>query len=516
MLQIEGHARAPFGICPTCGQRAEKVHSRYTRRIADLPVAGRRLVIRVEVRRFFCPNTGCGAKTFVEQVRDLTHKYMRRSPQATEALETIGLALAGRAGARLAERFGLRASRNTVLRVVARIPEAPVRTPEVLGIDDFAMRRGHRYGTILVDMGTHRPIDLLPDRETATVAAWLVEHPGANVICRDRGGEYAEGSRIGAPDAIQVADRWHLLHNLAAHVEKAIGRLHRTLTGVPPGTPPQVTTEQPQTPPVTSLTPAPTVAAPKVRRQGLLELQTRERYEQVQQLRNEGLGIKAIRRRLGLAIGTVRRYAHAERVEDLLGKATLGSRGSQVDPYADHLRQRWNEGLTLVTELHQELRELGYTGSYSAIRDWIRPWRDLQVAPPKAAKPPKVRAIASWVLKHPKNLTPEQNEALAGLRDGCPQLDRLVKHVRGFADMLTKRQGQDLDTWIAAVNADDLPELHSFANGLERDHAAVLNGLTLPHSSGAVEGNVNRLKMIKRQMYGRANHALLRKRVLLS
>jgi transposase len=328
------------------------------------------------------------------------------------------------------------------------------------------------------------------------------------VICRDRAGAYADGARTGAPDAIQVADRFHLWHNLAEQVEKVVARHHSCLIEPTPAVPAPAA-------PSPDLDQLAVEAAQRQAEQGRLVERTQQRYEQIQALHAQGVGIKAIVRELGLARETVRRFTRARNVQELLATAHLGSRPSVLDPFTDHLHQRWNQGCTNATQLFAEIQALGYRGTCATLRSYLRPFRTAAGPPRAPARPPKVRHIASWILRRFTDLNPDEQRKLCDMRSRCRHLDALTAHVAAFGDMLTGRHGDRLDAWIAAVEADDLPELHSYANGLKRDYDAVRNGLTLTHSSGAVEGQVNRIKMIKRQMFGRAKLDL-RKRVLLA
>jgi transposase len=514
LLLIWARARAEHGVCPRCGRPSGRVHSTYGRRLADAAIGGRRVLIRLAVRRFFCGNPDCPKKTFAEQVDGLTSRRARRTPPLARALTAIALALAGRAGERLAALLDLVTSRPSLLRLVMALPDPAPGPVRMLGVDDFAFRRGRDYGTVLVNVETGEPVDLLRDREADSLEKWLKEHPGTEVICRDRAGAYADGARTGAPDAIQVADRWHLYHNLCEHVEKAVTR-HRDCLKEPEPEP-----AEPQEPADAGHAGAELVqlagdTAAQRAEDSVLARRTKERYELVQALRAQGLGIKPVMRQTGLAKETVRRFYRAVTVDELLAK-TRDGRPSLLDDYKPYLHQRWNEGCTNVRQLHAELRDRGYRGGYGTIRDYVQPFRDLSTAPPAVPAPPKTRDVASWILRDPDDLDDEEKSTLAKIRDRCPDLDVLARHVTEFAKILTGLHGDRLDDWITAVEADDQPDLHSFARGLRHDHDAAVNGLTLPWSSGVVEGNVNRIKMLKRQMYGRASFPLLRKRVLLA
>ena len=511
---MQARSRAAGAACPACGAWSSRVHSGYVRTVADGPAGGRPVVIRLAVRRFLCRNPACEAVTFAEQVDGLTGRYLRRSLPLLGLMAQVGLALAGRPPA--AAVLGA-AAPDHAARLVAALPEPAIgAAPQILGVDDFALRRGQVYGTVLVDITTGKAIELLPDREAGTLQTWLTAHPGAQVICRDRAGNYAEGARDGAPDAIQVADRWHLWHNLAEHTEKTVVAHRACLKeetpepgdagGMPPGQEPAG--EQPAPPA------EPDGLRDVCGRERRLVTRTRERHAAIGELLAAGHSLGAISRALGLDRHTVRRFAREPDVDKLLVKAT--SRDSKLDPFKPWINQRQNQGVTDAAVLHAELQAQGWTGSVQAVRRYVRPFRQRTAAPPPAPAIPKARQITRWLLSRPASLDPGNRAQLAGIRARCPHLDNLAAHITSFAEMMTNRTGeQQLPGWLAAVEADDQPHLHSFAAGIRRDQDAVTAGLTLPYSSGTVEGNVNRIKMLKRQMYGRAGFALLRKRVIL-
>jgi transposase len=464
VLVIWARARAGDGTCPGCGQLSGRVHSTYGRVLGDTAIGGRRVLIRLAVRRFFCGSPGCPKKTFAEQVDGLTSRRARRTPPLARTLTATALALAGRAGVRLAAVLDLAVSRPSLLRLVMALPDPAPGPVLVLGVDDFAFRRGRDYGTILVNAETGEPLDLLRDREADTFADWLKAHPGTQVICRDRAGAYADG----APDALQVADRWHIYHNLCDHVVKAVARHRDCLKELEPE--PLELPGGDQNPP--DLVQMAADAAARRVDDSVLARRTKERYEQVQALRAQGLGIKPVMRQTGLAKETVRRFYRAQNVDELLAR-TRDGRPSLLDEHKPYLHQRWNQGCTNVRQLHTELRERGYRGGYGTIRDYVQPFRELGAAPPAVPAPPKTRDVASWILADPDHLDDEKKTTLAQIRERCQDLDALAGHVTEFAKILTGLDGGRLDDWLDAVESDDQPELHSFAHGIRHDYDAV-------------------------------------------
>lgn len=501
---VEARAAITSAACPDCGTTSGRVHGRYRRTVTDLAIAGQPVIIQLEVRRFACRSVECRRVTFAEQIDGLTTPHARYSPPLRAALAAIAVSLAGRPGARLAAALGIRVSRDTLLDLLRQAPEPTVDVVTVLGVDDFAFRKGRVYGSILLDMVTRRPVDVLPDREAATLADWLRAHPGVQIICRDRAGAYAEGARAGAPDAEQVADRWHLWHNLCEAVQRVVIQ-HRTCLPEPATDPTADTVGAAEQPSATE--------TPGLRPETPATARLRERYAAVRDLRGQGMQLKVIAARLGLHPDTVARYADAVTVDELL---VSKHRPSKLDPFKDYLDARWNAGCTDAARLTEELRTQGYRGTDRTVRRYLEPLREAGSPAAHAPSPPKPRQVTSWLTRHPDEVSEGKKIRLKAILARCPQLNTLADLVADFAKILCNRTGERLTTWLDTAEAADLPDLHVFATGLRRDLAAVTNGLTLPWSSGAVEGTVCKLKAIKRSMFGRANFDLLRKRVLVS
>lgn len=450
------------------------------RRLADLPVVGRSVVIELRVRRLACDNAECPQRTFREQMPALAARYARRTQRLTATVAQLAIALAGRAGAAVLAGLGVITSRSTMLRVLMALPIPPAPTPRVLSVDDVALRRGHRYATVVIDAVTHRRVDVLPDRKATTLARWLREHPGSEIVCRDGSASYAEAIRQGAPDAMQVSDRWHLWHGLGGAVEKTVVAHGSCWRADPP-----------------SLVRA-------------IDERTRTRHAAVHELLDQGVGLLECARRLGWALNTVKRYARAETASQLRRPPRYGR--TLVDPYRDHLRHRLvAEPDVAVTRLLAEIRELGYSGSANLLVRYLNQGR----ARAERALPAPRRLVA-WIMTRPTDLPEHERAHLDDLLASCPHLTALVEHVRTFAGLLTARRGAELHAWMGAVETSDLPALHTFVRGLRKDLPAVIAGLTLPYSNGPIEGANTKVKLLKRQMYGRAGFPLLRQRILLS
>ncbi|MGW6483597.1 ISL3 family transposase [Streptomyces sp. NPDC055059] len=469
--------------CPVCATPTAKVHGYHRRTVKDVPVDGRLVVVRLRVRRLACPVLTCRRQTFREQIPGLLERHQRRTVRLSGQISQVARELCGRGAARLVGLLAMPVSRSTALRHLRRLPLPQQAVPRVIGVDDFALRRRHRYATIITDAETGRRVAVLPDREMTTLESWLREHgSGVEVVCRDGSATYAQAVRRALPDTVQVSDRWHLWRNLCDKVQLEV-RAHAgcwaTINPPRPG--------------------------------GVREQTTLERWNKVHQLLGRGVGLLDCSRRLGVALNTVKRYARMPEPQTL--RITPAYRPNLVDPYREHLRRRRAEQPAVpTTHLLQEIRELGYTGSANLLVRYLNQGRaegDRPVTTPRHA--------SRLMLTNPENLRPKETALQEKITAACTEMTQLANLIRDFAAPLKPAQGNDvkLTAWITTARAADLPHLRSFTNGLEIDRPAANAGLTPPHHNGRTEGVNTRTKRIMRQMHGRAGFDLLRHRILL-
>jgi transposase len=531
---IEARLTAPTAICPCCDVTAHRRQSQYQRTLADLPWQGLPVVVRLVVRRFWCDNPACPRTIFAERVPALAAPYARKTQRLLTVLTQLGFALGGEGGRRVLALLGMRASGDTLLQLIRRTPVAPAAEPAVIGIDDFALRRGQRYGTIIIDLATHRPVDILPERSAEAVATWLRAHPTVTTVARDRGGVYAEGIRQGAPAATQVADRWHLLKNVGDLLERVVARHRDALRAAaqpaasdapePEGTALSNDSPGASGEPVSApLAPPRPAVALRPPQSSVGDERQQARFAAIRALREEGQSISAIARTLGLTRITVRKYLRAEacpirvRHSRLLGPAS---------PHVAYLRERWVAGCDNAAQLWEELRARGFTGSAGSVRRFLGAWRTTprrrgrqpRPAPGRTPAPPSPlpspRQVRWWLLAEPDQRPAERQAYLARLLQDCPTLHLAGDLAREFGRLLRQRDAAALDPWLARAEDSGIAEFRSCAKSLRQDYAAVAAALREPYSNGPTEGNVTRLKLLKRQMYGRAKPDLLRQRVL--
>ena len=511
-VRLQLTARARSARCPVCSRRSTRVQSTYHRTVADLPIAGRRLLLRLRVRRFRCDARRCPRAIFAERFPRLVAVRGRRTRGQRAALEAIGFALGGAAGARLATRLGSPASRATLLRLLCRasLDDRPI--PRVLGVDDWASRKGHHYGTILVDLEQRRVVELLEDRKAETVSGWLQAHPGVEVISRDRAPAYAEAASKGAPQAVQVADRWHLLHNLVEALERCLlrhGKVLKVAAGLA----------------AADAGPLPSYAdAERVPWQRRAEAASQrkhagrvERYARMRTLAAAGFTKLDIAQMVGVSRPTVYRYLALEAPPERRRPHRPGRR--VLEPYEPYLRQRWAEGCRNRSRLFREIRLLGYRHSARTVFHFCKRLEPDRPEPPIApARPttrvPSARRVACLLVRRPDQVSREERGYLSRLCDQEPRIATAYELAQEFAEMARERKGRVFEAWLTKATDSRITELRGFARGLLEDRAAVEAALSLEWSNGQTEGQVNKLKLLKRQQYGRAKFDLLRRRVL--
>jgi len=410
-------------------------------------------------------------------------------------------------------------SPDTLLRIIRRSEQPPPSTPKVIGIDDWAFRRGVRYGTIVCDLERRRPIDLLPERSAEAVESWLVAHPSVEVISRDRGELYVKGATAGAPTAVQVVDRWHLPKNLREALARLADRHAASILKAAESLPSlccEAKTTLPVLESATSVVPTPPV------HHGANKSQSRAKrlalYERVIDLSRQGVSQREIARRLGIDRGTVRRFGAAPGFPEC--RYNNPHRCRTIDRFIEYLRVRWSEGCHNAVQLTTELKTHGFEGSYYPVRRLVAAWRTGENS--KSGRLPEHQKIrpssnrVAWLwIRSPEERTRWETQFVRALEQQCPDVSAATTIAREFVEMIRERKVAFLNGWIDRARSSGIAiELRRFANGLVSDINAVRAALELPWSNGQTEGQINRLKLVKRQMYGRANFDLLRKRFL--
>lgn len=519
-ITIVARTSKPFGECPNCKVQSSSLHSNYVRRLTDLPWHGVAIRIQLHSRKFRCRNDFCPRKVFCERLPKVVESYGRKTVRLQELFGILAFVLGGEAGAKTARELGLTISGDTLLRRIRRAPTPDIESVKVLGVDDFSFRRGVRFGTILVDLEKRKPIDLLPDRESETLALWLKQHPEIEIISRDRGGTYIEGSNKGAPQARQVADRWHLLKNATEVLEKTIARNYSELRKALFPKDEDIFFSEEEI--------AHQIKAGEEAKAALVEkanekadelspfyLEKLKVFEIVKQLQAKGLSINQIRTQINRHHTTVARCYRTEEFQKL--KRETGSR--LLKPFLEYLKQRWNEGCQNAKQLYREIKEQGYQGSDVTVRRLTYQWktsivqniRFIKTAPPKI---PSVKQIIWLLLRAEDKLKDEEKDFKRKIIENSDEVRQGLDLLNKFRTMVREKKVDNYKEWLTEAENKQLKEFENFAKGLKKDNEAVKNALTEQWSNGQVEGQVNRLKFIKRQMYGRGNFDLLKARVL--
>jgi transposase len=485
LLIIQAHSTAISGVCPICERSSSQIHSHHIRSPRDLPSSGRQVRLVLTVPRFRCPNRVCPQRTFAERIPQVVPVYGQRTSRLTLTLQAIACEMSAEAGKRVTQFLKMAVSGDTLLRMLRNLAVGPFPTPRVLGVDDWAMKKGHRYGTILVDLEQQHVVDLLPDREADTLTAWLQAHPGIEIICRDRASDYAKAASAGAPQAIQIADRWHVLKNLGEALQRMLNGQTKvlrlaakqaeeaseppmTMTTLPAETLPPLATNEP---------PPPSESA--ARRQLL--------FDEAKHLAAQGYSKRAIARQLHINRATVDHYLRVDQLPHRQPPRQI----SKAAPYQAYVLKRIGDDGCSIRQVWQELQSQGFSGSYAAVRRLVqrfrpgdaRRFRRTQIAPPRPLSPRQ----AMWLLvRNPEQLTPDQEryrEILCGL---SPNIAVAYDLAQRFVAMFKQHQVEELDNWLQDAQHAAVPALHHFALNLRRDYAAVRASLTFDWSSERV------------------------------
>lgn len=512
-------SQSPSACCPRCQMASTSRHSPYTRTAQDLAWCGQAVSLRVLTHKWRCREATCAQRVFAERLDPFLGRSARMTTRLLDLVRSLTLATSGQSAARLTARIQPALSPATLLRQVMALPEPTRVLPRMIGIDEFSFRRGqrgqgHHFGTIIVDLERHRVMDLLPNRDVATVATWLRNHPSIQVVSRDRSGTFAQAITTALPHAQQVLDRFHLLQNLRDVLERFFLTKREVLRQMR-----QVSVPTPTPVPAPALLPEQRAQQDRVARWVHI-------YQHIHELATRQVDVTTIARRLHVSRPTVYRYLQ------MVKPPTVKQPDSHrtLDPFIPYILQRWNDGVRNAQLIWRELTNLGYAHSVSNVGRFVkrlrresalpRQFQQVTAAPlydvTNAHAPLAFSAIqvARLVVRQPERRTLHEHAYLARLGATDEHIAQTCHFAAQFCQMVRRHQGEQLDAWVAAVKASPLLLLRSFVTSLLKEESALRAGLTLSTSQGQTEGHVHKLKLLKRQGYGRAGFALLRQRVL--
>lgn len=522
IIQIHATIKSKQSKCHVCGKSSCSIHDYYTRTIVDLPVFNNKTILVLKTRKFKCKNTNCSQKVFSEQISSIP-KYARKTLRVSKILDTMSIELTGKLASTFSKQFSIDASHSSMIRIANNCQLPVIEQAKILGVDDWAFRKGVNYGTILVDMETSRPIDLLPTRNSADLKKWLKRFPNVNVFTRDRASSYSSAINEICPDAIQVADRFHLLMNLSDALDKyfkSIGSEIRTL--IKDKTTEIITALDGNTNNSNNNTEMTTANDSQV-----FDIKTDKRIEifnKVKELQEQDISISKMSRDLGISRITVSSYCSQKNLSP-----RKNSRSSNIEVFVNLIINRLNTKEYNIKNIIDEITKLGFTGSQSQAYNNINKIKEnnnitnSSFVQNKVDKILFVRPLSSRLLAKYIDVSmlsikdTDERKYLETLIESIPELKIIRKLVKMFKTMLRRKKG-NIERWIDFIQRSKykLTGIRSFAKGILRDISAVKNGINLAWSNGAVEGHVNRIKTKKRQMYGRAGFELLRRKVLLS
>jgi transposase len=495
--------------CPLCFSPSSRIHSRYIRTVADLPCAGFRVRLLLHVRKFFCSTVQCPRRIFTERILAFVQPWARLSNRLVQALQTLGLASSAQVSERIGPRLGMQASGPTHVRLLRALPDPPRTSVRKVGLDDWSLKKGKSYGTIFVDLETRRPIDLIADRTSEAVLPWLTSHPNVEVVTRDRAGAYAEAVRLALPHAVQVADQFHLIQNLRDHVQRFLDRKQDALPLIQPR-------EQ--------MAPAAegagrmdlSVLPSKQRRTALNRSKRLARYEEVMALYRTGMTKEAIARQMHIAASTVSAFIQSQGFPERAGQ----QHNRQMTAYLPHIQQRWQEGCRDPFVVFTELQTQGYTGPAVVVTRLFELWQTGTIIssrgrPRKEPSPRRLssRRAAFLMISSAQKRTARQKQWIQQMCQD-QEVHQVFLLSQSFVKSLNGRNAPALENWLKRARKSHSMEIRNFVKGIDLDAAAVQAAFSLHWSNGITEGHINRLKLIKRQMYGRAHIDLLRIKVL--